>query len=86
VGYLDKPLNFLRPYTPEAIGWLSNWNSLLSSYDSNGKYARIYVQGGPSTLTPNPGIVPPGTSENPYPLPGQNGGTPWTDAYGSGIR
>lgn len=86
VGYLDKPLNFLRPYTPEAIGWLSNWNSIHSSYDSNGKYARIYVQGGPSTLAPNPGLVPPGTAENPYPMPGQNGGTPWVDAYGSGIR
>lgn len=86
VGYLDKPLSFLRPYTPEAIGWLSNWNSAFSSYDSNGKYFRVYVQGGPTTPTANPGLLPPGVSINPYPMPGQNGGTPWIDAYGSGIR
>jgi len=86
VDYLEKPLNFLRPYTPEAIGWLSNWNSAFSSYDSNGHYFRVYVQGGAGTLTPNPGALPPGVGNNPYSMPGQNGGTPWTDAYGSGIR
>jgi phospholipid/cholesterol/gamma-HCH transport system substrate-binding protein len=86
VDYLTKPLNFLRPYTPEAIGWLSNWNSAFASYDSNGHYARIDVQYGPSIVTPNPGAVPPGVSLTPYSMPGQNGGTPWTDAYGSGIR
>jgi phospholipid/cholesterol/gamma-HCH transport system substrate-binding protein len=86
VNYLSKPLNFLRPYTPEAIGWLSNWANVFSSYDSNGHYARIQVQAGPSTPTTNPGVLPPGVTANPYPLPGQNGGTPWTDAYGSGIR
>lgn len=86
VDYLHKPLDFLRPYTPEAIGWLSNWNSAFSSYDSNGHYFRVYVQGGPTTVIPNPGALPPGVGINPYPMPGQNGGTPWTDAYGSGIR
>lgn len=86
VDYLSKPLNFLRPYTPEAVGWLSNWANVFSSYDSNGHYARIQVQAGPATPTTNPGVVPPGVGLNPYPMPGQNGGTPWTDAYGSGIR
>ncbi|MBV9313159.1 MAG: MCE family protein [Pseudonocardia sp.] len=84
--YLRQPLNFLRPYTPEAMGWLSNWNSGFASYDSNGHYARIDAQYGPSTYPQNPGVVPPGTAENPYPMPGQNGGTPWTDAWGSGVR
>jgi phospholipid/cholesterol/gamma-HCH transport system substrate-binding protein len=86
LGYLDKPLNFLRPYTPEAVGWLSNWNSAFSSYDANGHYFRVYVQGGPSTLIPNPGATPPGQTLAPYVPPGSNGGTPWTDAYGSGVR
>lgn len=86
VNYLDKPLNFLRPYTPEAIGWLSNWNSAFASYDSNGHYFRVYVQGGPTTLIPNPGALPPGVSLSPYVPPGSNGGTPWTDAYGSGMK
>jgi len=83
---LSAPLAFLRPYTPEAMGWLSNWNSAFANYDSNGHYARIFVQAGATSLMGNPGIVPPGTRLNPYPLPGQNGGTPWTDAFGSGVR
>jgi phospholipid/cholesterol/gamma-HCH transport system substrate-binding protein len=87
VDYLNDPLNYLRPYTPEAIGWLSNWNSTFSSYDSNGKYFRVFVQE-PYTSLPaqNPGVLPPGVSNNPHPMPGANGGTPWTDAWGSGIR
>jgi phospholipid/cholesterol/gamma-HCH transport system substrate-binding protein len=84
---LSGPFDFLRPYTPEAIGWLTNWNSGFSGYDSNGKYARIHVQGGGGTLMPlNPGIVPPGVRDDPYPMPGENGGAPWKDAFGSGVR
>jgi phospholipid/cholesterol/gamma-HCH transport system substrate-binding protein len=83
---LSEPLDFLRPYTPEAMGWLSNWNSAFGNYDSNGHFARIFVQGGSTSLMGNPGIVPPGVRVTPYPLPGQNGGTPWTDAFGSGVR
>lgn len=88
LDYLGEPLNFLRPYTPEAIGWLSNWNSAFSSFDSNGKYFRVYVQEPPTTLPggANPGVMPPGVANNPYSMPGANGGTPWTDAWGSGIR
>src|SRR5882757_1240304 len=82
---LSEPLDFLRPYTPEAVGWLSNWNSSFSNFDSNGHYARIFVQAGAGDPIINPGILPPGVRESPYPLPGQNGGTPWTDAFGSGV-
>jgi phospholipid/cholesterol/gamma-HCH transport system substrate-binding protein len=83
---LSGPLNFLRPYTPELMGWLSNWGSAFAPFDSDGHYARIYVQAGASIITPNPGVVPPGVRLNPYPQPGQNGGTPWKDAFGSGVR
>ncbi|HEX4258623.1 MAG TPA: MlaD family protein [Streptosporangiaceae bacterium] len=83
---LSEPLDFLRPYTPEAIGWLSNWNSAFANYDSNGHFARIFVQAGSTSLMGNPGVVPPGVRVTPYPAPGQNGGTPWTDAFGSGVR
>lgn len=86
LDHLSDPLDFLRPYTPEAIGWLSNWNSAFANYDSNGHFARIFVQAGSTSLMGNPGIVPPGVRVTPYPLPGQNGGTPWTDAFGSGVR
>ena len=83
---LSEPLDFLRPYTPEAIGWLSNWNSAFANYDSNGHFARIFVQAGSTSLMGNPGVIPPGVRVTPYPAPGQNGGTPWTDAFGSGVR
>lgn len=83
---LSDPLDFLRPYTPEAAGWLSNWNSNWAPYDGNGKYARIWYQAGLSMLNANPGIMPPGIRSNPYPLPGENGGTPWKDAFGSGVK
>jgi len=39
-------------------------------------FARIFVQAGSTSLMGNPGIVPPGVRVTPYPLPGQNGGTP----------
>lgn len=83
---LSGPLNFLRPYTPEAAGWLSNWGSAFSPIDGDGHYARIQAQEGAATFTANPGIIPPGYREDPYPAPGANGGTPWTDAFGSGVR
>jgi phospholipid/cholesterol/gamma-HCH transport system substrate-binding protein len=83
---LEKPFDFLRPYTPDAMGWLSNWTSVMSGFDSNGHYVRIHVPAGATTPVQNPGIVPPGNRMTPYPMPGQNGGTPWTDAYGSGVR
>jgi phospholipid/cholesterol/gamma-HCH transport system substrate-binding protein len=84
--WLNDPLNFLRPYTPEVMGWISNWESIMAPMDANGHIARIDVQQGLSEVSPNPGITPPGYRNNPYPLPGQAGGKPWTDAFGSGVR
>ena len=52
---LSGPLNFLRPYTPEASGWISNWGSAFSATDSDGHYARIQAQqglGAPDHSTP----------------------------------
>lgn len=83
---LEQPLDFLRPYTPEATGWVSGWGSAFANYDSNGHYARILVKEGLGVIQANPGIVPPGYRENQYPAPGANAGTPWTDAWGSGVR
>lgn len=79
-------LNYLRPYTPEAAGFLSNWASATANYDSNGHYARIYIQAGAGSANVNPGIVPPGHVSDPNPLPGAAAGQPWKDAFGSGVR
>jgi phospholipid/cholesterol/gamma-HCH transport system substrate-binding protein len=83
--WLQNPVNFLRPFTPEAMGWLSNWDSMFP-INGNGRMARINVQQGLGEFNNNPGLVPPGYRMTPYQVPGQLGGTPWTDAFGSGVR
>lgn len=79
---LKEPVEYLRPYSPEIAGFVSTWNSAFSNYDSNGNFARIFTEVGPTSLNENPGIVPPGVTNDPYPAPGEVVGQPWTDAYG----
>lgn len=83
---LSDPLDFLRPYTPEATGWLTGWGSSFAGYNASGHYVRILGKEGLNASPINPGIVPPGTRENQYPAPGANDGKPWTDAFGSNVR
>jgi phospholipid/cholesterol/gamma-HCH transport system substrate-binding protein len=86
LAYLQPALSFLRPYTPELQGFLSNWASAFAGYNANGHYARFLAQAGPASVDVNPGVIPPGVTNDPYPLPGANVGQPWTDAFGSGLR
>jgi phospholipid/cholesterol/gamma-HCH transport system substrate-binding protein len=83
---LSPALNFIRPYTPEIIGWFANWGSSAANYDSHGHYMRVTIPGGPSSFVGNPGPMPPGFASDSYPAPGAIGGQPWTDAFGSGMR
>jgi phospholipid/cholesterol/gamma-HCH transport system substrate-binding protein len=34
-------LKFLRPYTPEFVGWIRDFGQSSSNYDANGHYARV---------------------------------------------
>jgi len=34
-------LKFLRPYTPDFVGWLRDFGQSTSNYDANGHYARV---------------------------------------------
>ena len=34
-------LEFIRPYTPEFVGWLRDFGQGAANYDANGHYARI---------------------------------------------
>jgi len=34
-------LKFIRPYTPEFVGWLRDFGQVAAPYDANGHYARI---------------------------------------------
>ncbi|MCQ4079206.1 MCE family protein [Streptomyces sp. RB6PN25] len=85
-SYLQPALNYLRPYTPELAGWFSEWSGNGSRYDANGHFVRFYPQEGATTFSDNPGVVPPGSVYEPYPLPGQNVNQPWTDAWGGTAR
>jgi phospholipid/cholesterol/gamma-HCH transport system substrate-binding protein len=86
LAYLSPVLSFLRPYTPELQGFLSNWASAFAGYNANGHYARFEVQAGAASIDANPGVLPPAVQNDPYPLPGANVGQPWSDAFGSGVH
>lgn len=79
-------VDFLRPYTPEAMGYFANWGSAAAGYDTIGHYARVFIQHGSTGLNANPGVLPPGVSRNPERDPGELEGQAWTDANGSPMR
>jgi phospholipid/cholesterol/gamma-HCH transport system substrate-binding protein len=80
---LGPALTYLRPYTPELAGWLSNWGSAAANYDGNGHYLRAFGQEGGTSLVNNPGVLPPGVTRHLERVPGASEGQPWTDANGS---
>ncbi|WP_176440065.1 MlaD family protein [Haloechinothrix alba] len=86
VQKVQPAVSFLRPYTPGLAGWVTNWASAFSAYDGAGHYARAELIGGPSAVDNNPGVVPPGLTQEKQPDPGYAGDEPWTDAHGSGVR
>jgi len=79
-------LDYIRPYTPELMGWLSNWGSAAANYDANGHYLRAFVQEGSTSFVNNPGVLPPGVTRPSSRLPGAAEGQPWTDANGSEMQ
>lgn len=85
VGKLRPAVRFLRPYTPEAVGWLTNWGQAFAAYDSQGHYWSSVMAPG---LNANDESVamPPGFHTASTPPPGQLVDQPWTDANGNGMR
>lgn len=82
---LGPAINFLRPYTPEAAGWLTNWNTQFATYDSQGHMWSGLLAPGPSALNDNV-VLPPPLKKPEAPQPGAAVGQPWTDANGSPPR
>lgn len=77
----------LRPYTPEIMGWMTNWAGLWKYYDSNGRFGRVWGNEGPGSFLDSPTAVPaPGMSNHGNRAPGELVGQPWTDATGSPMR
>lgn len=87
VSQLNPAVQFLRPYTPDVAGWISNWSAAFANYDAQGHYFHGLVQIGPNVLDDNPGAAV-GLKGGPSsrPAPGMASGEPWTDANGSGPR
>lgn len=79
-------VTFLRPYTPELIGWLSNWVSVFMGHNASGNFGRALVTVSGSSVVGNPGIPIPGLQYQSRTAPGELVGQPWTDANGDEIR
>ncbi|UIJ57716.1 MlaD family protein [Amycolatopsis acidiphila] len=86
VRSLAPAVAFLRPYTPEAMGFISNWGNVFSQLDARGHLANVLVTAGQTSLDNNPPVVTPGMSADTQSAPGTNVGQPWTDATGSQPR
>lgn len=82
---LNPMVDFLRPYTPDLVGWLSNWGAAFASYDGLGHVFRGLIQAGPSAFNDNPGVLV-GFTAQPDPPPGMASDNPWTDADGGEMR
>lgn len=78
----EPAVAFLRPYTPELTGWLTNWTGIWAGQDGVGSYARALLTASASGVGDNPGLIPPGQRRDERPAPGSLVGQPWTDANG----
>lgn len=96
---LEPVANFLRPYTPELAGFVTNWNSWFSTYNLNGHFLHGQTPVGPISVAGFQigGISVPGGGslgggqplqgvEVPNPPPGFLDGEPPTDAAGSAVQ
>ncbi|HWJ82430.1 MAG TPA: MlaD family protein [Nocardioides sp.] len=86
VTSLQPAIEFLRPYTPEVVGFLTNWASLFSAKNSSGHFGRAMIPASATSFNSNPGVMPPGITQWEAPLPGQLADQPWTDANGDTVR
>ena len=94
-----QAVDFLRPYTPELIGFLQNWADGTSAMDENGRYIRLVAKAGlGNALIPLSGDIldttqslldtagVPGLTGNRHRDPGELVDQPWTDANGDPVN
>lgn len=84
VEQVNPMVAFLRPYTPEAAGWLSNWVGIFGTRNSTSNIARALITASASSIDDALPAVPPGMGQDPRPGPGSL--TEWTDANGDQIQ
>lgn len=78
-------VQFLRPYTPELVGFLTQFGASFSAYDAQGHGWTVSPVPGPASVGGLQGAVP-FASVDERPAPGTSVGQPWTDANGGAIR
>jgi phospholipid/cholesterol/gamma-HCH transport system substrate-binding protein len=78
-------VSFLRPYMPEAAGFLTNFGQAFAPYDSQGHVWAGLLAPGSNALNESV-VAPPGSRTYDDVKPGQIVDQPWTDATGSGVR
>jgi phospholipid/cholesterol/gamma-HCH transport system substrate-binding protein len=77
-GY-QPAVGFLRPYVPEAVGWLQNWGKNFGSYNSRGHlWAAVLGEVGPAPLNVHV-VNPPPLFQDQDAKPGQVINQPWDD-------
>ena len=89
LGELQPASAFLRPYTPELVGFMGGWGAWLASYNGAGHYGPFIPMYGPAAndaQATRTGFLPGGGTVNDTPAPGSLVGQPWTDAAGNGVR
>ena len=83
---LQPVLDFLRPYTPDGIGGLTNWGQAYAAYDGSGHTWAGLLAPGVNAFNESPVPLPTSRQANRTPAPGTAENQPWTDATGSTIR
>lgn len=81
--------SFLRPYTPELAGFLTNWGNWLASYDNEGHFGEAGALLGPDSLDVGSAAsigAAAGDHVVSNPSPGSLIGQPWTDAAGNATQ
>lgn len=82
---LGPAAEFVRPYTPELLGFVIGFGATFSAYDAQGHGWTVAPVPGLASVGEMTGSVPFATVQT-RPDPGTSVGQPWTDANGGGIR
>ncbi len=83
---LGPALTFLRPYTPDILGWADNWGNSFAKYDAQGHYGAALLYTSASELDNSPLPNLPTLQTDHSPPPGLAANQPWTDANGDPMR
>lgn len=83
---LSPAISFLRPYTPDGVGGLTNWGEAFAPYDGAGHTWAGLLAPGANDVDESLIVPPTSRPPNRTPAPGTAEHQPWTDATGSSLR